>query len=100
MVLAVALPLGFAVVFGISGAWAAIRQSVWWRAQDWYIAGGSWMLSALYAGLLLLLIRRRGKFAHRSLAEQRVRAWGTVIVMTSLQIAILYVFNRMNPRPF
>jgi hypothetical protein len=95
--LAVAFPLGLAGILSATGAYAAWRQSFWWRENDWITIGVLWGLTLFYSIVLIVIIRRRPRFLRLSPLEQRVRAWGTVVVMATLQVLLLYLFKRYGP---
>lgn len=100
-VVAVAMPLGFATVLGVTGAigawraWQLGQQNVWmnvWTRDDTVTLAGLGGEAVFCAIVLAFVIRRRGKFLAKSRVEHWVRAIALTVVMITIQAGLLYVW--------
>ncbi len=72
-VLALALPMGFSGICGVA-ALIGWRNSIAWGGRDWFILGGLWAVTVLYAIALAMVARRRASFLRRTRGAQWTRA--------------------------
>ncbi|HWB18976.1 MAG TPA: hypothetical protein VG711_01655 [Phycisphaerales bacterium] len=103
--LAVALPMGFSLIFGLIGAiggwraWKLQGQSTYispWAPQDWKTVGIFAGEAVVCAILLTWVVRRRGRVMERPRIEQWVRAAGLAVFMAVLQVGVLYLWVEMQ----
>jgi predicted RNA-binding Zn-ribbon protein involved in translation (DUF1610 family) len=95
-VLAVALPLGFAAVITIAGAFGAWR-SPYWGPNDTVTLAASATVSVMLLIGLVVVVRRRHRFSQRRCAEQWLRSLALAGFMGVVQIALLIIWSRYAP---
>lgn len=95
-VLALALPLGFAVIIALAGAFGAWR-SPYWNQNDTTTLGAAAAVSLCLLVGLFVVSRRRHRFMQRPRVEQWVRALALAGFMGAVQIALLVFWARYAP---
>ena len=90
--LALALPLGFNVIFACIATYAVLRSATWYD-DDWILLIAGWGASALLAGAIAVAVVGQRRFQRRSRPAQWRRALLTIVLATMLQSAVLVIIR-------
>ena len=98
-VIAVAMPLGFSLILGLTAAFGAWRAWSIGKNFSWYQAWTRFdsitlaslsVLTLFYSSVLTFVIRRRSKFIVKPRFEQWLRSITLTLIMAAMQVGLLY----------